>query len=87
MEDVERIVRESKNASQSIIDTIRYFGTINFLKIITSVILASDVTYFNPTQLSYFNFAHSLWLALFLSMSGAADKPSKKRPHCNLMSF
>lgn len=79
-------MRESKNASQSIIDTIRYFGTINFLKIISSVLLASDVTYFNSTQISYFNFAHSVFLALFMSMSGAWGSASKKRPHCNLMS-
>jgi hypothetical protein len=69
------------------VDTIRYFGTISFLKIIASVILVSDVTYFNSNEITYFNFAHSIWLALFLSLSTPCSTPTKQRPNCNLMSL
>lgn len=87
MLQVEHIVRESKCASQSIVDMIRYFGTISFLKIITSILLLSDLTYFGSTQITYFNFAHSIWLAVFLGLSSTATAPTRRRPLNNLMSF
>lgn len=72
MLDVEHIIRESKNASQSIVDMIRYFGTINFIKIIASILLVSDVTYYSNNETIYFNFAHSIWLSICLSLSSAS---------------
>ena len=66
---------------------IRYFGTISFIKIISAAILASDVTYFSSNEVTYFNFAHSLWIPLLYSMASAETKPTKERPNSNLMSF
>jgi len=87
MLQVDHIVRESKNVSQSIVDMIRYFGTISFLKIITAILLVSDVTYFSSNQISYFNFANSIWLAVFMGLSSPADTSTKRRPLCNMMSL
>lgn len=87
MEDVEFIVRESKNTCQTIVDIIRYFESINFIKIIASIILATDVTYFSSNQITYYNFASSLFMCVFLNFSGANENPTKKRPQTNLMSF
>lgn len=86
MEDVDFVIRESKNTCQTIVDVIRYFGSISFLKIITATIMVSDVTNYNAIQSIYFNFAHSLFLALFVALSSAADQPTKSRPNTNLMS-
>lgn len=87
MLQVDHIIRESKNTSQSIVDMIRYFGTVSFLKVITSILLVSDITYFNPNQVSYFNFANSIWLACFMGLSSPAATPTKRRPLCNMMSL
>jgi magnesium-transporting ATPase (P-type) len=48
--------------------------------------MVSDVTNYNAFQSIYFNFAHSLFLALFMALSSAAEYPTKSRPNTNLMS-
>jgi len=87
MLDCEEVVRESKNANQSIVDMIRYFGTINFIKIVSSILLLTDVTYYTNNQTTYFNFANSVWLTIAFSLSSSASAPTKKRPICNFLSL
>lgn len=81
------MIRESKNVSQGIVDLFQYFGSISFLKIITSIILVSEVSYFGGYAIIYFNFAHSLWLAAFIPLSSASNSPTKQRPLTNFLSM
>lgn len=87
MLDVEEVIRESKNVSQGIVDLFQYFGSISFLKIITSIILVSEVSYFGGYAIIYFNFAHSLWLAAFIPLSSPSSRPTKQRPLTNFLSL
>jgi hypothetical protein len=48
---------------------IRYFGTISFIKIPAAILLASDATYFSSTLITYFNFAHTLWMPIAIASS------------------
>jgi len=66
---------------------INYFGSISFLKLIASILLVSDVTYFSSTQITYFNFAHSIWLAICIGLSSSSEITTNKRPLNNLLSF
>lgn len=87
MLQVDHIIRESKNTTQGIVDTIRYYGSISFLKLVTSILLVSDVTYYNANQSAYYNFGHSIFLAVFISLSSPGEAPTKRRPVCNMMSL
>jgi cation-transporting ATPase 13A3/4/5 len=87
MLQVDHIIRESKNTSQAIVDTFRYYGTTSFLKLTTAILLVSDVTYYGGNQAAYYNFAHSIFLAVFMNLSSPAEAPTKRRPVCNMMSL
>lgn len=87
MLDIDFIIRESKNSSQSIVDMLRYFGSVSFLKIIASILMAVDCSYYNANMVLFYNFAHSIWLAVFLGLSSALPDQCKERPKTSLMSL
>jgi len=66
---------------------IRYFGTINFIKITSSILLVTDVTYYTNNQTIFFNFAHSVWLTVAFALSSSAEVQTKKKPICNFLSL
>jgi hypothetical protein len=66
---------------------ILYFGTVSFLKIVTSCLVVTEIAYFSSNQTIYFNFAHSVFLAIFIPLSVPVDNPTNKKPLCNLFSL
>lgn len=65
---------------------IRYFGTISFLKIITALLLMSDATYFHNVHITYFNFAHTIWVPVLMAITWPCEESTRHRPMCNLLS-
>jgi hypothetical protein len=46
---------------------------VSYLKATSSFILLYDNTYFSQNQIVFFNYASTLFIALFLALSGPAD--------------
>lgn len=69
LKGVELIVREGKATLMNLIEIFRYYGSSNFLKITSSMIMLWDNSYFTPNQITFFNYSSTIWLALFLALS------------------
>ena len=72
MLDIDYIIRDSKATACNIIEMIRYYEFISFLKIPCSLLLVTDTSYWNLGQLLYYNFTSTVIYPIFLALG----KPS-----------
>lgn len=85
LKGVELIVREGKATLMSLIEIFRYYGSSNFLKITSSMIMLYGSSYFTPYQIIFFNYTSTIWLALFLALSHPCDKLNDEVPDDNFL--
>ena len=64
----------------NLIEIFRYYGSSNFLKITSSMILLWDNSYFTGNQITFFNYSSTIWLTLFLALSNPTDKLNTELP-------
>lgn len=85
MMEIDYIIRDSKATTCNIIEMIRYYEFISFLKIPASLLLVTDTAYWNQSQLLYFNFACTVIYPIFQAMGKPASQTTKKVPSANFM--
>lgn len=67
--DVDYIIRDSKATITNIVEMIRYYEFISFLKIPSALLMMYDSTYFNEAQVLYTNFTCTVIYPIFQAMS------------------
>lgn len=81
---VDYIVRDGKAATTNIVEMIRYYEFISFIKIPASLLLIMDSSYFNQAQLLFFNFTSTVIFPLLQAMSRPSNTVTKAIPNGNL---
>lgn len=84
MLDVDEIIRDSKATTTNIVEMIRYYEFISFLKIPASLLLILDTSYFNQGMLLFFNFTSTLIYPIFQAVSKPSKTVTRARPDGNL---
>lgn len=84
MLDVDEIVRDAKASTTNIVEVVRYFEFISFLKIPASLLLAMDTSYFNESTLFFFNFTSTIIYPIIQPMSKPTKIVTKAVPSGNL---
>jgi cation-transporting ATPase 13A2 len=85
--DVEAILREGKSTLTIIMEIFRYYTAISILKYTACMIMAADKSNYGDDQFTYFNYAQTLEIVVFLCLSHPADKLSEWIPNDNFMSL
>lgn len=84
MLSVDEIVRDSKATITNIVEMIRYYEFISFLKIPASLLMILDSAYFNQAELLFFNFTSTVIYPIFQAMSRPSKTVTKAIPNGNL---
>lgn len=84
---VDYVVREGKATLQNVIEVFRYYAGISVLKYVASMICITDKSSMNDNMFTYFNYASTLEIVLFLCLSKPSDSISTSYPNDNLMSL
>ena len=85
MLDIDYIIRDSKATTCNIIEMIRYYEFISFLKIPCSLLLVLDTSYWNLEQLLYYNFTSTVIYPIFMALGRPSENTTKKIPRGNFM--
>lgn len=84
--DVDYIVRDSKATITNIVEIIRYYELISFLKVTSSVLLITDSTYLAQMQVIFYTFTTTVIYPIFQAMSKPSKTITNSIPNGNLMS-
>lgn len=85
--NVEDVIRESKSTATIVVECLRYYGTISFLKITCAVLMMTESTYFSASQLSYFNFTSTLIIPIAITLGSPSSLTTPLKPLTNMLSF
>lgn len=85
--EVDDIIRESKATCCNIIEVIRYYELISIVKIICSLLMMTDTSFWNESQLLYYNFACTVIFPLFQVFGRPSTTPTPYIPQANFMGF
>ena len=85
MLDIDYILRDSKATTCNIIEMIRYYEFISFLKIPASLLIATDSAYWNLGQLLFYNFTSTVIYPIFMALGKPSDITTKQIPRGNFM--
>ena len=84
MLDVDYIIRDGRAATTNIVEMVRYFEFISFLKIAASLLMILDSAYFNENHLLFFNFTSTVFYPVFQAISKPSKTLNKQVPNGNL---
>lgn len=87
MLDVDEIVRDSKAATANLMEIIRYFEFITWVKIPATLLMTMDTIYFHGNHFLYFNFGSTIVFSIFMAMSSPSKNPTRLIPNGNSLSL
>lgn len=79
------IICESKNTEKQIVEMVEYFCIVNFMAVVTTIILTVDAAYTTSMQLIYRNFVTTILMTLFMALSRPVKTLTKYLPSSNFM--
>lgn len=87
MMDVDEIIRDSKAATANLMEIIRYFEFINWVKIPATLLMTMDTIYFHGNHFLYINFGSSIVFSIFMAMSSPSKNSTRLIPNGNALSL
>lgn len=83
--DVDYIIRDSKATITNLLEIIRYYEFIQFIKIPACLIMVTDSAYWNEGQLLFFNFTSTVIYPIFMARGFPSLTITPKIPNGNLL--
>jgi cation-transporting ATPase 13A3/4/5 len=82
--EIDEIIRDSKATTTNIVEMIRYYEFISFLKIPASLLMVLDSAYLNQAQLLFFNFTSTIIYPILQAISRPSKTVTRAIPNGNL---
>ena len=82
--DISEVVKESKSSEQNIIEIVRYYGSLSFVRVVFSILLITEATFFSSGQ-AILTFVSQLALPVAISLSRPAAHMTPFSPCSNFM--
>ncbi len=87
LKNIGEVIFESKSTVVIAMEAMQYYFIISWVKLVSSILLLSDSTYFSSMQQIYYNFLATIPIPVILGISFPAAQPTKRRPNGNILTL